>query len=284
MPPLKYGRCEVCSAPLVYDSTEPRRCAYCRRWGKDDLSGFNDENASDQIMAYFDDEDARDPTYPSPVRDDDDSEDHRDQFIEDRQDEEQETGFKIMTQPQGIKGPWKAGFVLDWHSIESTCVGQNEFGHPIWDTKRTEVGELLYRFKYKHDQSALEPLVQIAAKHLESAKGRIDVIVPIPPSNPSRRVTADIAEGIGKLLGVPVSLKALQKIKATPNIKNMADFEKEKVLAGALSADMSQLSGKTILLVDDLYDSGATMTAATKAAYDQGKAKIVYAFAVTRTR
>jgi hypothetical protein len=51
-----------------------------------------------------------------------------------------------MLHPQGVRGPWKAGIVLDWHTVECQVIGENEFGHPIFDTQRSEIGELLYRF------------------------------------------------------------------------------------------------------------------------------------------
>jgi hypothetical protein len=41
-----------------------------------------------------------------------------------------------MLCPQGVKGPWKAGIVLDWHTLASQVIGENEFGHPIFDTQR----------------------------------------------------------------------------------------------------------------------------------------------------
>lgn len=66
--------------------------------------------------------------------------------------------------PQGIKGTWKSGIVSDWHTIDSVCVGENEFGHPIFETTRSEIGELMYRFKYRNDAEALKQLFSIACK------------------------------------------------------------------------------------------------------------------------
>lgn len=46
------------------------------------------------------------------------------------------------------------GRVLDLHSTGSEFLG-HEFGREQFDTRRTEVGELLYRPKYRNDGEGL---------------------------------------------------------------------------------------------------------------------------------
>jgi len=131
-----------------------------------------------------------------------------------------------MLHPQGIRGPWRAGVVLDWHTIGSQLVGENEFGHPIFESQRSEIGELLYKFKYRADQSALSGIVQAAVGYLtERATGKFDLILPIPPSTPSRTVTKQIAKGIAGGLGCGFSDIALRKTKPTKELKSIADLE-----------------------------------------------------------
>lgn len=52
---------------------------------------------------------------------------------------------------------------------------------------------------------------------------------------------------------------------------------------GAHTAKARVILGKKVLLFDDLYRSGATMNAVTRALYDAG-AEDVFAFTITRTR
>lgn len=191
-----------------------------------------------------------------------------------------------MLHPQGIRGPWKAGIVLDWHTVGSQLIGENEFGHPIFDSQRSEIGELLYKFKYRADKSALAGIVQASVEYLaERATGKFDLILPIPPSSPSRTVTKQIAKGIAVGLGCGFSDIALRKTKPTKELKSVADPElRREMLREAYTVDASQTMGKSVLLLDDLYRSGATLEAATKAVLQQGKPAAVYALAITRTR
>ena len=55
----------------------------------------------------------------------------------------------INIHPKEIKGSWDQGYVLDAHTISSTMIGYNEFGHAEFDTLRSELGEMVYRLKYR---------------------------------------------------------------------------------------------------------------------------------------
>ena len=184
-----------------------------------------------------------------------------------------------------IDGPWKAGLVLDWHTIESKLAGENEFGHPVFETRRTEIGELLYQFKYRSNQQALNQLLALAMQRTAKAKGKFGLVLPVPPSNPIRTVTQQIAAGLALGLASRTSTTALTKVRPTDELKSVTDPARRKdLLSGVFAAAPAQIRGKSILLVDDLYRSGATLEAATEAAYHQGGAGAVYVFAVTRTR
>jgi len=128
--------------------------------------------------------------------------------------------------------------------------------------------------------------VRAAIEYLgDKVKGKIDVILPVPPSNPARTVTSQVAQGLANGLHVGFYGTALTKSKNTSELKSVADpEERRKALEGAFKADKQQLEGKSVLLVDDVYRSGATLSAAAEAVTGQGKAKVIYVLAITRTR
>lgn len=56
----------------------------------------------------------------------------------------------MKTNIQSIQGPWDLGYSLDKHTLNSVYTGDNEYGHPMFDTARSESGEVLYQLKYKN--------------------------------------------------------------------------------------------------------------------------------------
>ena len=174
---------------------------------------------------------------------------------------------------------------LDWHTVESRSLGQDSLGHAIFDTTRTEIGELLFQYKYRGRVGALNHIVQLAMTKLNAFRGRYDVVVPIPPSSPVRIFTLRIASGIASGLKTKCSWTALQKTKATEQLKTISDpLQRKSILLGVYSAAPKELKNKTVLLVDDVYRSGATMEAAAETLSGQGQARAVHVLAITRTR
>jgi hypothetical protein len=84
--------------------------------------------------------------------------------------------------PQPITGRWLKGIALDVHTVRSTYLGVNEFGRDMFDTVRSELGELLVRLKYRGDRSAAPEIIATAADFLRPYLDRFDRIIPVPPS------------------------------------------------------------------------------------------------------
>ncbi|MBZ5563090.1 MAG: ComF family protein [Acidobacteriia bacterium] len=194
----------------------------------------------------------------------------------------------VAIHPIAIRGAWLDGYALDYHTVSSTCIGYNEFGHPVFDTVRTVLGELLFRLKSRSDRTVVGEIVEVVADYVELTwKLRPTMIVPVPPSNTGRREQPVflLADALGKRLRLAVDYDAVTKIRRTPQLKNVYDYtERAKVLDGAFGADSAVIGDQSILLFDDLYRSGATMNAVAKVLGAEGKAAAVHALALTRTR
>ena len=187
--------------------------------------------------------------------------------------------------PRHILGKWQQGFALDLHTLSSVPVGYNEFGHMQFDTKRSEVGELLFKLKFRGDTSVVPELIADAVTFLKRWCPPVDIIVPVPPSG-LRAVQPVIllAQGISTELGIPLA-QCVTKMRDTPQLKNIYDLdERLAVLDGVHAVDVAATRGKQVLLFDDLFRSGATMNAITMALYEQGEAVAVFALTISRTR
>lgn len=174
--------------------------------------------------------------------------------------------------------------MLDLHSTGSTLLGHNEFGHPEFETHRTEMGELLYRLKYRGEASALTEILDVAEAFIRSWGVRFSMIVPVPPTA-ARRVQPlfQVADGLGARFQLQVR-RIGKSSQGHEQLKNVYDFdERRRLLEDAFVVNSPEVEGERILLLDDLYRSGATLNAAAEALAKAGAAA-VFAMALTKTR
>lgn len=163
---------------------------------------------------------------------------------------------------QKLEGIWDGGLAVDLHTISSIPCGQNEFGHTIFDTKRTPLGELVHLCKYKGDRN----LATSIARQITARVGNIaefDYLLPAPPSNLVRpfQPVLVIVEELSKLTGVPV-LHHVFAVKPHAQLKSVTTNEERlQILRQSISlAQTPAITDKKILLFDDLYRSGSTLT------------------------
>ena len=188
--------------------------------------------------------------------------------------------------PVKIEGLWKEGFALDVHTLSSDYLGDDEFGHAIFRTTRSELGELLYRLKYQRDASAIDGIVDAASAFVRSWNPDADVIVPVPPTRATRphQPVITLATALGARLGLPVHSESVRLRKDIPELKDVFDFEARlRLLENAHEVDPTVAAGRRVLLFDDLFRSGATMNAITKGLRAAGATE-VFALAITRSR
>jgi len=181
-------------------------------------------------------------------------------------------------------GPWTDGYALHIHTLESAFIGNNQFGHPMFDTKRSPVGELLYQLKYRRDQTAVDQLAEAAEAFLKTWRPPIEAIVPVPPSVARKdQPVIAVANALAKRLQIPLCTSCLAKVKKTPQLKDLVEYDKRReALKDAFTVAQDQTKGKTLLLFDDLYGSGATVSHIVDVLKNQGGAKAVYLLTLTK--
>ena len=134
--------------------------------------------------------------------------------------------------------------------------------------------------------SELIELVETGSKFIRKWAVKPSIIVPVPPTRTYRKLqpVARLAEELGARLKILVAQDAIRKQKQFAELKNVYDGEeRRKLLEGAFVVNSSRVKGHRVLLVDDLYRSGATMNAIADVLLSSG-ATAVFAFAFTQTR
>lgn len=193
----------------------------------------------------------------------------------------------LSIKPIRLSGPWTEGWALDQHTISSVYLGDNEFGHAQYENKRSEVGERLYQFKYRGNRSGLRALAETAAAFIRAKNMFVEIVVSVPPSNENRRhqPLPAISQEIAHILKLPYQTDALAKVSSTKELKQVFDLvQRRRLLTGVFHADRQYVQGRGMLLLDDLYRSGATLSTATAELLENGRAKSVTAITLTKTR
>ena len=190
----------------------------------------------------------------------------------------------VATHPMKLVGPWAGGYVLDYHTVSSIPTGDPYYR---FDTKRTELGELLYHLKYRAGANpSVTEIVDTLGQFLGTWNPPIEVIVPSPPSlgRPTQPVV-HIARSLSERLQIPAIEDALIKTKPTPQMKNIQDwFERRRLHAEAIQAGPADLRDKVVLLLDDLVESGSTLRRSAEVLLRDCGVKAVYALVLTRTK
>lgn len=146
------------------------------------------------------------------------------------------------------------------------------------------VRELIHYFKYESFLQAKKPLGEILIKYLSDLNLHLEnsIVVPIPlhPSRKRKRgfnQAKILAEIISKHFGWQLETNILKRTKETkPQIEMKNHEDREVNIKNCFEVmDKNTLQNKNIILVDDVYTSGATIKEAVKILKRDGAANII---------
>ncbi len=186
--------------------------------------------------------------------------------------------------PIKVSGKWTEGYAIDRHVIHSEHIGYDQFGHDIYDTTRSELGELIYKMKYNGHLDTSEKIVNIITPFLDRwlADKNIDYIIPIPPTTPRESQPVFlIAKKIADRYGMIYNDTVLRKISSIAS-KDMRG--EQKTIEGTITKSKKASSYRNILLIDDLYSTGSTANECVRVLKQDPYIDNVYFLAITKTR
>ena len=186
-----------------------------------------------------------------------------------------------MLNPVRIYGTWDEGIVLDNHMLKSVFLGYDENGKEQFENTRTEIGELIYKFKYQKDKSCLPRIMDLIRDILDkwNLKEKIDIVIPVPPSNKTREYQPvfEMAKEIAKYLEKEYKLDILSK-ESNLQVKDGYNIN------GMIKQNKNIENKASILVIDDLYSTGATLNEVCKVLRKDNNVKAIYCLAMTKTK
>ncbi|MEM7800457.1 MAG: ComF family protein [Chloroflexota bacterium] len=180
-------------------------------------------------------------------------------------------------------------------SFSRTVCRSCELNPPMVDLIRAAtfyippVIDFVHQFKY-HDQFGLQtPMSQILIDHWENLFGacRFDLVVPIPLARVRERTRGYnqaelLAAPLSHYLGVPTSKRTLVRVRETVPQAKLSGKDRKKNMKGSFRTRQIDSGIKRVLLVDDVYTTGATLDAAAEALKSEG-VDFVAAYTFART-
>jgi ComF family protein len=138
--------------------------------------------------------------------------------------------------------------------------------------------ELIHLFKYARMRSLGAPLGRKLAAALPREE-RIDLIIPVPMHwlrrwNRGFNQAERLARSVARRWNLPVST-ALKRVRRTPAQAGLTHVERRENMAGVFRAARGGIEGRRVLLVDDVFTTGATASACAVALKKAGARSVV---------
>lgn len=156
----------------------------------------------------------------------------------------------------------------------------------LYDYKGAVRGAI-HRLKYDNDMGLAEIMADQLIEFYRTQRWQVDMIIPVPLFE-----NKQIERGYNQsaLLAIPMSLKlgikyrsnAIIRIKNTKSQVGLSEAERWKNMSDAFMANPHVVNNKTILIIDDVTTTGATMNSVALAARKAG-AKAIYCLTFART-
>ena len=145
---------------------------------------------------------------------------------------------------------------------------------------RAPLDRAITHLKYRPDARLAQALAQSMAEVYDRARLSATCLVPVPLSRRRLRQRGyNQAEVLGRalagLLGLPSLPSAAARIRETGSQVGLEAGERWANVDGAFAADPSLVRDETVLLIDDVHTTGATLAACSQALSQAGARRVL---------
>ncbi|MCH7662680.1 MAG: ComF family protein [Chloroflexi bacterium] len=140
--------------------------------------------------------------------------------------------------------------------------------------------------KYQRQYGLGDVLISPVTKLIEDIAWHIDILIPVPLGKKRLKErgynqAGALARPLAWFLGLPYRPNALRRTRETVSQVGLSKIEREKNVLGAFQARSDLVTEKNVLLVDDVWTTGATINACAQA-LKKGNANKVFAVTLSR--
>jgi ComF family protein len=137
----------------------------------------------------------------------------------------------------------------------------------------------IHFLKYRNHKAVAAILATTLAETYQRYQISGQVIVPVPLHAARLRQrgynqTELLARALGPLLKLPVNTKTLQRTRSTQSQMTLGVNERHQNVVDAFACSNSTLSGRTVILIDDVCTTGSTLDACASALKKSGAAAV----------
>ena len=145
-----------------------------------------------------------------------------------------------------------------------------------------ETANILYKLKYKNHPEIGVVMGRMMAKELMNSGlfEDIDTLVPVPLAKKRERQrgynqSLELAKGVSEVTGLPIADKIIKRTKFVGSQTHRGRWERNENVEHVFELiDGDSISGKHLLLIDDVVTTGATIIACAKEIQKASNVKI----------
>lgn len=188
--------------------------------------------------------------------------------------------LKYITPPWCLKCGKKLG-ETEREYCHDCSVGKHAFiqGRALYEYR--SIAGSLYRFKYSGRREYAGFYGEEIARYLGGFIRQVnpDGLIPVPMYSGKQRKrgynqAALLAREVGRLTGVPVYDRVLERVKNTVPLKRLNPEERQNNLKKAFLMIRNDVKLKKVIMIDDIYTTGSTIDEAAAALKAGGVEKI----------
>lgn len=167
--------------------------------------------------------------------------------------------------------------MLFWGRLKVAAAGSH-----CYYTRASTIQRIMHELKYKGNHEAGRVLGRMLGDRLQNSPrfNGMDAIVPMPLYPDKEKIRGYnqavlIGQGVREILGIPVIENAVLRTRATGSQTRKNRMERWQNVTGVFRPEhQTALIGKSILLVDDVVTTGASLEACGQAVLQAGAAEL----------